>query len=132
DWFDIHGTVHFGEFKIPFIRLKHHILTKNNEFVLPNGQVAIIPDEWFTQYIELFAFSEGDDTLTLRKHHMALVNDLNNGNLATVTMSRKLEKLREFETIEDQPMPAGFMGELRPYQKAGYNWLHFVQNYKFG
>ncbi len=132
DWFDIHGTVHFGEFKIPFIRLKHHILTKINEFVLPNGQVAIIPDEWFTQYIELFAFSEGDDTLTLRKHHMALVNDLNNGNLATVTMSRKLEKLREFETIEDQPMPAGFKGELRPYQKAGYNWLHFVQNYKFG
>ncbi|HEY4650192.1 MAG TPA: SNF2-related protein, partial [Pontibacter sp.] len=132
DWFDIHGTVRFGEFAIPFIRLKNHILTKNNEFLLPNGQIAIIPDEWFTQYIELFAFSEGNEQLTLRKHHMALVNDLNNGNLATVTMSHKLEKLREFETIEDQPMPAGFRGELRPYQKAGYNWLHFVQNYKFG
>ncbi|MEJ8758322.1 DEAD/DEAH box helicase [Pontibacter sp. H259] len=132
DWFDIHGTVRFGEFSIPFIKLKHHILTKNNEFMLPNGQVAIIPDEWFTQYIELFAFSEGDDQMTLRKHHMALVNDLQTGNLAQVTMSRKLEKLREFETIEDHPLPAGFRGELRPYQKAGYNWLHFVQNYKFG
>ncbi|GAA4439310.1 hypothetical protein GCM10023188_35620 [Pontibacter saemangeumensis] len=132
DWFDIYGTVRFGEFEIPFIRLKNHILTKNNEFLLPNGQVAIIPEEWFTQYIELFAFSEGEDHLTLRKHHMALVNDLQEGNLATVVMSRKLEKLREFETIEDQPLPAGFVGELRPYQKAGYNWLHFVQNYKFG
>ncbi len=132
DWFDIYGTVRFGEFEIPFIKLKNHILTKNNEFILPNGQVAIIPDEWFTQYIELFAFAEGEDQLTLKKHHMALVNDLQNGNLATVTMSRKLEKLREFETIEDQPLPVGFKGELRPYQKAGYNWLHFVQNYKFG
>ncbi|GAB3203062.1 superfamily II DNA or RNA helicase [Pontibacter aydingkolensis] len=132
DWFDIYGTVRFGEFEIPFIKLKNHILTKNNEFILPNGQVAIIPEEWFTQYIELFAFAEGEDQLTLKKHHMALVNDLQNGNLATVTMSRKLEKLREFETIEDQPLPAGFNGELRPYQKAGYNWLHFVQNYKFG
>ncbi|MBC5994080.1 DEAD/DEAH box helicase [Pontibacter cellulosilyticus] len=132
DWFDIYGTVRFGEFEIPFIKLKNHILTKNNEFILPNGQVAIIPEEWFTQYIELFAFAEGEDQLTLKKHHMALVNDLQNGNLATVTMSRKLEKLREFETIEDQPLPAGFKGELRPYQKAGYNWLHFVQNYKFG
>ncbi|ARS36989.1 DEAD/DEAH box helicase [Pontibacter actiniarum] len=132
DWFDIYGTVRFGEFSVPFIRLKNHILTKNNEFLLPNGQVAIIPEEWFTQYIELFAFSEGEEHLTLKKHHMALVNDLQNGNLATVTMTRKLEKLREFETIEDQPLPAGFMGELRPYQKAGYNWLHFVQNYKFG
>ncbi|TPE45508.1 DEAD/DEAH box helicase [Pontibacter mangrovi] len=132
DWFDIYGTVRFGEFTIPFIKLKNHILTKNSEFILPNGQVAIIPEEWFTQYIELFAFAEGEEHLTLKKHHMALVNDLQNGNLATVTMSRKLEKLREFETIEDQPLPAGFVGELRPYQKAGYNWLHFVQNYKFG
>ncbi|MFT2009736.1 SNF2-related protein [Pontibacter sp. 13R65] len=132
DWFDIYGTVQFGEFSIPFIKLKSHILTKNNEFMLPNGQIAIIPEEWFTQYIELFAFSDGDQILTLKKHHMALVNDLQNGNLATVNMSRKLEKLREFEEIEDKPLPAGFKGELRPYQKAGYNWLHFVKDYKFG
>ncbi|MFD2246788.1 DEAD/DEAH box helicase [Pontibacter ruber] len=132
DWFDIYGTVRFGEFEIPFIKLKQHILSRNNEFELPNGQIAIIPEEWFTQYIELFAFSDGEDTLTLKKHHMALVNDLENGNLATVTMNRKLEKLREFETIEDHPLPSGFRGELRPYQKAGYNWLHFVKDYKFG
>ncbi|MCC9135722.1 SNF2-related protein [Pontibacter silvestris] len=132
DWFDVYGTVRFGEFEIPFIKLKNHILTKNNEYQLPNGQIAIIPEEWFTQYVELFAFSEGEHQLTLKKHHMALVNDLKNDNLATVTMTRKLEKLREFEVIEDQALPAGFVGELRPYQKAGYNWLHFVQNYKFG
>ncbi|SIT88929.1 DEAD/DEAH box helicase [Pontibacter indicus] len=132
DWFDIHGTVRFGEFEVPFIRLKNHILTRNNEYLLPNGQVAIIPEEWFTQYIELFAFSEGEHQLTLRKHHMALVNDLQNGNLAQVTMTRKLEKLREFDAIEDKPLPAGFQGELRPYQKAGYNWLHFVKDFKFG
>ncbi|SIQ68844.1 DEAD/DEAH box helicase [Pontibacter lucknowensis] len=132
DWFDIYGTVRFGEFEIPFIKLKNHILTRNNEYLLPNGQVAIIPEEWFTQYIELFAFSEGEHQLTLRKHHMALVNDLQNGNLAQVTMTRKLEKLREFDEIEDKPLPAGFLGELRPYQKAGYNWLHFVKDYKFG
>ncbi|MGV3639157.1 MAG: DEAD/DEAH box helicase [Adhaeribacter sp.] len=134
DWFDIYGTVHFGEFEIPFIRLKNHILNRQKEFKLPNGQVAIIPEEWFTQYIELFAFSEGDgqEELTLRKHHMALITELQNGNLAVVTMSRKLEKLREFDFIEDKPLPQGFKGELRPYQKAGYNWLHFVKDYKFG
>jgi len=134
DWFDIYGTVHFGEFEIPFIRLKNYILNRRNEYKLPNGQIAIIPEEWFTQFIELFAFSEGggEEEMTLRKHHMALVNELQNGNLAVVTMSRKLEKLREFDTIEDKPMPLGFKGELRPYQKAGYNWLHFVKDYKFG
>ncbi|PJJ52862.1 DEAD/DEAH box helicase [Hymenobacter chitinivorans] len=133
DWFDVHGTVSFGEFEIPFIKLRPYILGRRHEFRLPNGQIAIIPEEWFTQYLELFAFAEEHhSTLTLRKHHLALVSDLQNGNLATVTMSRKLERLRGFETVEDQPMPAGFMGELRPYQKAGYNWLHFVKDYHFG
>ncbi|GGK89088.1 SNF2-related protein [Rufibacter glacialis] len=132
DWFDIYGTVRFGTYEIPFIKLRNHILTKRREYKLPNGQIAIIPEEWFTQYLELFAFSEGDDELKLRKHHLSLVSDLQNGNLAHVTMSRKLEKLREFEAVEDKPLPAGFKGELRPYQKAGYNWLHFVQEYHFG
>ena len=133
DWFDVHGTVRFGEFEIPFIKLRPYILNKRHEFRLPNGQIAIIPEEWFTQYLELFAFAEEHaDGLSLRKHHVALVADLQSGNLATVLMSRKLEKLREFEAVEDQPLPATFRGELRPYQKAGYNWLHFVQEYHFG
>ncbi|MBA9075906.1 DEAD/DEAH box helicase [Rufibacter quisquiliarum] len=132
DWFDIYGTVRFGPYEIPFIKLRNHILTKRREYKLPNGQIAIIPEEWFTQYLELFAFSEGDDELKLHKHHLSLVSDLQNGNLATVTMSRKLEKLREFEAVEDKPLPSGFKGELRPYQKAGYNWLHFVQEFHFG
>jgi superfamily II DNA or RNA helicase len=133
DWFDIHGTVHFGEFEIPFVKLRPYILQKRHEFKLPNGQIAIIPEEWFTQYLELFAFSEEHHhVLTLKKHHVALVSDLENGNLATVTMSRKLERLRGFEVVEDRPLPAGFRGTLRPYQQAGYNWLHFVQDYHFG
>ncbi|MDX5347177.1 MAG: DEAD/DEAH box helicase, partial [Hymenobacteraceae bacterium] len=132
DWFDVYGTVRFGEFEVPFINLKNHILQKKSEYKLPNGQIAIIPEEWFTQYLELFAFSEGDRQLILKKHHLALVKDLQTGNLTEVTMDRKLEKLREFETIEDKPLPEGFKGELRPYQKAGYNWLHFVKDYKFG
>jgi len=133
DWFDVHGTVRFGEFEIPFIKLRPYILNRRPEYRLPNGQIAIIPEEWFTQYLELFAFSEEHQQhLTLRKHHLALISDLQNGNLATVTMSRKLEKLREFEAVEDRPMPAGFKGTLRPYQKAGYNWLHFVKDYHFG
>jgi SNF2 family DNA or RNA helicase len=132
DWFDIYGTVRFGDFEIPFIKLRPYILNRKNEYRLPNGQIAIIPEEWFTQYIELFAFSDGEDELTLKKHHLALIHDLQNGNLATVTMTRKLEKLREFEEIEDKPLPLGFKGTLRPYQKAGYNWLHFVKDYKFG
>ncbi|GAB3588490.1 DEAD/DEAH box helicase [Hymenobacter daeguensis] len=133
DWFDVRGTVRFGDIEIPFIRLRGHILQRRREFKLPNGQIAIIPEEWFTDYLELFAFGEEtEDGLNLRRHHLALVADLQSNELATVRMGRKLARLRDFAEVEDHPLPAGFQGELRPYQKAGYNWLRFVQDYHFG
>ena len=68
----------------------------------------------------------------LKKHHLALVKELENGNLAKVSMDKKLEQLRDFDRIDDVPLPVGFKGELRPYQKAGYNWMNFLQLYNFG
>jgi superfamily II DNA or RNA helicase len=74
----------------------------------------------------------GQETFTLRKHHLALVQHLQAESLAQITISRKLEKLRDFTQMEDFPIPAGFLGELRPYQKAGYNWMRFLQQYNLG
>lgn len=135
DWFDIFAKIRFGEFEIPFIELRNLILHNKREFTLPNGEVAIIPEAWRKQYSELFAFAEVSDSaaeLTLKKYHVALVQDLQNGNLAQVTINNKLEKLRDFDKIEDFPLPQKFVGRLRPYQKAGYNWMQFLNKYKFG
>jgi SNF2 family DNA or RNA helicase len=136
DWFDIYAIIRFGEYEISFNELRKYILRKQHEIKLPNGQVAVIPEQWLSDYSELFAFSEetkdGKKEMLLRKHHLALVQDLQTGNLAKVTISNKLEKLRGFQEIEDYPMPAKFQGSLRPYQKAGYNWLQFLNKYNFG
>lgn len=134
DWFDIHAIIKFGEFEIPFQTIRKYILRRKMEFTLPNGEIAVIPESWMEEYAELFTFSEEGDEggNKLKKHHLALVQDLNTGNLARVTMSRKLEALREFNGIEEAEMPAKFKGSLRPYQKAGYNWLKFLNEYKFG
>lgn len=136
DWFDIFATVRFGEFEIPFQTIRKHIVRKQREITLPNGEIAVIPEAWFTEYSELFNFAEEGKTagspISLKRHHLALVKELSNNNLASVTLSRKLEKLREFEEIEDFPSPSSFKGELRPYQKAGFNWLRFLNSYNFG
>jgi len=134
DWFDIHAVIKFGEYEIPFKDLRKKVLRKKNEILLPNGEIGVIPDAWFTKYSELFAFMDEQNghQLVLQKHHLALVKDLENDQLAKVSMSKKLEQLRDFETIEDEPMPSGFNGILRPYQKAGFNWLIFLSKYKFG
>ncbi|WP_128548007.1 DEAD/DEAH box helicase [Larkinella soli] len=135
DWFDIYAKVQFGEFEIPFIRLRSLILNKKREFALPNGEIAVIPETWFTKYSELFAFMEHEvdgDRLMLRKHHIALVQELQQDSLASAVISQKLEKLRSFEEIGAHPLPHGFKGTLRPYQKAGYDWLQFLNQYRFG
>lgn len=135
DWFDIYAKVRFGEFEIPFIKLKNLILARKKEFTLPNGEIALIPEAWLTAYSELFAFAEYDpdsEQLLLRKHHLALIQEFAEDSLAKVIMSRKLEKLRDFKEIDETPLPEGFLGTLRPYQKAGYDWLNFLNAYRFG
>jgi superfamily II DNA or RNA helicase len=132
DWFDIHAVVHFGPYQIPFIDLKNHILNRIREFKLPSGEIAVIPEQWFAQYSNLLQFTEGGKNLKLRKHHIGLVNDYANSDLAIVSMDRKLQKLSDFEEIEETDVPKSFHGILRPYQKAGYNWFHFLRKYNFG
>jgi len=132
DWFDIYAIVHFGPYQIPFMELRNHILNHKKEFTLPSGEIAVIPQEWFTQYGNLLNFAEGNKDLKLRKHHIGLINDLAEGELASITINRKLQKLTDFEELEDMPMPVNFSGNLRPYQKAGYNWFHFLKEYHFG
>jgi superfamily II DNA or RNA helicase len=132
DWFDIHAVVWFGKYQIPFLSLKQHILHKKREFLLPDGEVAIIPDKWFTQYGSLFSLAEAGKTLKLKKHHIGLINDLAEDSLANVTLERKLQRLSDFEDIADTQMPVHFKGSLRDYQKAGYNWFSFLREYNFG
>ncbi|HEY4326462.1 MAG TPA: SNF2-related protein [Mucilaginibacter sp.] len=132
DWFDINAFVYFGTYRIPFIQLKNHILNHKKEFTLPSGEIAVIPEKWFSQFGNLLHFAEGGDHLKLRRHHIGLVNDLADGEMASVTMNRKLQKLVDFEELQDVEMPQNFSGSLRPYQKAGYNWFHFLKNYHFG
>lgn len=132
DWFDINAVVWFGKYQIPFLSLKQHILHKRREFILPDGEVAIIPDKWFTQYGSLFSLAEAGKNLKLKKHHIGLINDLAEDSLANVTLERKLQRLSDFEDIADTQMPVHFKGSLRDYQKAGYNWFSFLREYNFG
>ncbi|WP_293934086.1 DEAD/DEAH box helicase [Sphingobacterium sp. UBA6645] len=130
DWFDVKAIVRFGPYEIPFTSLRQHIINKQQEFELPNGEIAIIPQEWFSQYEHLFQFSSKKDEIRLNRVHIGLINDVSEHT--EVTMQRKLNKLGEFDEIADIEAPKKFKGSLRPYQKAGYNWFHFLQEYRFG
>ncbi len=135
DWFDINALVRFGDYEISFSELRKLLRKNKLEIKLPNGQIAVIPEAWIKDYSELFAFieeGESPQTMRLKKHHLALVQDLRNGQLAKVTMDRKLEGLRNYEELVEYEVPRGFKGTLRPYQKAGYDWMRFLADYNFG
>lgn len=134
DWFDIKAVILFGEYEISFQELRAFVLKGKNEFKLPNGEIAVIPSSWLTDYSELFYFSENskEENPILKKHHLALVHELENVEHSKVIMNEKLNQLKNFDKIDEHPMPEKFKGTLRPYQKAGYDWLQFLNQYKLG
>ena len=77
DWFDVMAVVKFGDFEIPFSRLKNNILQKKKEFVLPDGSIAILPDEWFARFSQIVNLADFDDkTLRLKNIHVGLLDNI--------------------------------------------------------
>jgi SNF2 family DNA or RNA helicase len=130
DWFDIHISVSFGEYKIPFVKLKKFILNDIREFELPNGEIAVLPEEWFARYKGLIPFAKIiGDKLQFEKHHFLL---LQNTLLGTnESLSGRFKKLNFIEKADFQ-LPSGLKTKLRNYQLDGYNWMHQLYENGFG
>lgn len=120
DWFDIRIMVRMGDYQFPFIRFRKHIQEGKREFVLPDGQVALLPEDWFEKYSDLFAF--GDDRreeIRVRKMHLGIVSALEQDD----TLSK------EYVQKESVAVPPKIKATLRPYQQEGFSWLvHLAAN----
>ncbi|MFN8259230.1 MAG: DEAD/DEAH box helicase [Bacteroidales bacterium] len=127
DWFDLQAIVKFGDFEVPFIRLKNNLITRNPEFVLPNGEIAIIPEEWFTKYTDLINFSkkDGDNLLISKAHIPFFYEELSGINKTLVEKAYRVGH-------EISSLPAGLSAELRPYQVEGFNWIWSLFSNKLG
>jgi len=127
DWFDLNAIVHFGEFSFPFTKLKNHILNNNNEFVLPNGEIAIIPLEWFSNFSAFFQFGKIEgDFLKLKQHHFSFIEHDNSEISKSIV--EKINKLLH----KSYELPKNLNATLREYQITGYNWLNALYENNFG
>ena len=130
DWFDILAVVKFGNFHIPFIRLRRHILSGLREFQLPSGEIVILPEVWFAAYKDFFPLShiEGN-VIKIRKHHYQLLQE----NLNMVS-ENSFDIQKQILTIPYQQVeiPVSLKTELRNYQKDGFWWMHHLFTNKFG
>ena len=129
DWFDINIIVRFADFEIPFVNFRNHILDNNREYELPDGSVAILPEEWFSRFKDLFSFAQIEkDAISLDKQHYALLQESLKG--LKESYAKKIKKWLEEQEEVKYDLPDGVQAELRPYQASGFSWM--VQLYENG
>ncbi|MDP4290525.1 MAG: SNF2-related protein, partial [Bacteroidota bacterium] len=131
DWFDIYAIIRFGNhYQIPFIEFRKNILKGIREFVLPNGEIAILPEEWFVKYKDLMLYcSDFKKTMRLQKHHFLLLNE----NVFQPELIQESDVKRlDFTLAEPVTIPEGLNVTLRSYQAEGLRWMQFLNKQGFG
>jgi superfamily II DNA or RNA helicase len=131
DWFEINIEVVIGAYTLPFACFRKHILEGNNEYVLPDGTVFILPCEWFEKYQDILRFSEEmDGSLRLKKMYTPLLDHTLNKQL-TDEKQKIIDEILQIPIVCPQlPEQASLL--LRPYQKEGFYWLEHLYKNGFG
>lgn len=116
DWFDLHITVVIGNQRIPFSRFRKNILEGNREYILPDGHIVLLPEEWFSKYANLLeAGKESDKTIRLKRPFIGVIESILEKDRQSTSIKTLLSK--------EIPVPIGLKANLRSYQQKGFSWL---------
>lgn len=128
DWFDLKCIVVLGDYKIPFINFRHHILNNIRDYKLPDGSIATLPAEWFQEYYDLMYFGKkSGDALRISKCQFKLAEKFSKGK------DEETFKKFSFSTNHTPAViPEKLGATLRPYQKTGFQWLVWLYDNKLG
>nr|NQU92325.1 hypothetical protein [Bacteroidota bacterium] len=132
DWFDIYAVAKFGDvFEIPIVKLRKYLINNIREFRLPDGQVAILPEEWFIKYTDLVSFGKSNkNKLRINKAYYGLISKAID---PTIKISRKTYEAQLALKIASKPvLPKGLRADLRSYQLQGFQWLDFMRKHHLG
>ena len=136
DWFDVHTAVSFGDIAVSLKDIRRAMQRKERYVKLADGTLGEIPLDWLERYQHLFSLGrERGDQLRLDNHHLTLIDQLLDeaDHIQVDTeFEARARRLRDFSGITTHELPKGFVGDLRPYQKSGFDWLHFLHEFNFG
>jgi superfamily II DNA or RNA helicase len=129
DWFDVMAFAVFGEFRIPFIKLKDHLLRGQREYSLPNGQLVVLPEEWFARYKDFLMYGKDrHERISFEKHHFSILKKIGKDKTGKV----ELFNLDDKDKLAIPDIPGDLSGILRPYQVSGYAWMYFLHRHRLG
>jgi len=137
DWFELHGSVDFGEgleAKLPV--LLSALRRGESMIALGDGSFGLMPEEWLQKYGLLASLGVASEDHLRFKPTQAGILDALLAAQPEITCDEPFERIREewhnFKGIEAIAEPRGFVGTLRDYQREGLGWFAFLQRFGFG
>ncbi|HEV3330585.1 MAG TPA: DEAD/DEAH box helicase [Bryobacteraceae bacterium] len=136
DWFELHGEVDYGETTAQLPALLAAVRRGDNMVRLDDGTYGLLPEEWLSRYGALAGLGTATvDHVRFRRNQAGLLDAL----LASqpeascdAAFDRIRDELRGFQGIRTVEQPAGFVGQLRDYQREGVGWMEFLRRFGFG
>src|SRR5688572_16925865 len=136
DWFDAKVDIVFGDQRVTVAEVKRALANKQQFVQLNDGTLGILPDEWLKKYSLLFRVGEGNsNNLKLSRYHLSVVDQLyeeRDEEELVVQLEEKYANIRQLTTIKEIEPPKSLEKILRPYQVAGYHWLNYLTEIKWG
>jgi len=136
DWFELRGSVAFGETVAQLPELLAALKRGENMVRLGDGSFGLLPQQWLKRYGLLAAAgATQEDHVRFTRSQVGLLDALMSAQpeaRCDAMFSRIRDELKGFRGLQAADPPAGFRGELRPYQKEGLGWLEFLRRFGFG
>jgi superfamily II DNA or RNA helicase len=136
DWFELHGTLDFGETAVKLPALLAALQRGESVVKLDDGTFGVLPEEWLSKFGLLANLGKAeDDHLRFTKTQVGVLDALLAAQpeaTCDAVFEQARQRLRDFAGIHPADPPASFVGELRGYQKEGLGWINFLREFSFG
>jgi superfamily II DNA or RNA helicase len=136
DWFELRGGVDFDGQIVALPDLLLALRRGATTIRLGDGATGLLPEEWLRRVAPLAELGQpSGDHLRFQPAQAGLLDSLLAAEPAATAdrgFADARRRLAGFAGIEPAAPPPGFHGELRPYQRAGLGWLHFLREFGFG
>lgn len=111
----------------------------NSAYVkLTDGSSGELPESLLNtlkRVLSLVSVDTKKELVFFQKHHIpaiSLLSDMSDTCKMDEEFKWQYDKLHGFTKIEKRGQPEAFIGQMRDYQCAGYEWLSFLREFKLG
>jgi superfamily II DNA or RNA helicase len=136
DWFELGGQVEFEDTAASLPELLAAARRGDGVVRLGDGTYGLLPEEWLRRVVPLAGLGTAHGRALRFTHAQVGVLDALLADRPDIAcdeaFARARRELQRFDGVRPAEAPAGFAGELRPYQREGLGWLHFLRQFGFG